>query len=192
LTNLLFLSASSQIGSVNWRLASAAAELAQRAFGNNVSATVLDLTELELPTYDGSRLDSATMPLGVATLRTMIARSDGIFISSDEYTGAYSALFKNAVAWLTQTLTDGDSLFAGVPCALCGASLRGIGSLRGHPALHQMLAELGAKVISQHIELGTSSSPFDAAQILLPKVERQLLEGCLGSLFVEATKKKNS
>jgi chromate reductase len=192
LTNLLFFSGSSQIGSVNWRLASAAADLTKRAFGADVAVTVVDLSVFELPNYDAGHQEADRMPSAAVTLKETITRNDGIFMSSDEYTGAYSSLLKNAIGWLTHNLADKETLFDGALIALCGASLRGLGGLRGHPALHQMLAELGATVISQHLELGTSPSPFDSGGNLLPKVEKQLLDGALKSLFVEATIKQNS
>lgn len=186
LTNLLFISGSSQIGSVNWKLVAATAALAKRGYGDDIAVTTVDLLDYDIPNRNGAVTDQAALPTGVVALRKVIADSDGIFMSSDEYTGAYSTQLKNAVGWLTQTDGDKQSLFDGKPIGLCGASIRGVGALRGLPALKQMLTELGAAVFSQHLEIGTSPNPFDSQGQLLAKVENQLLRGALGTLVAEA------
>lgn len=189
MTRLLFLSGSSQAGSVNWRLARAAAELAQRAFRAAVSTIVVDLADFDLPAYSVERRATPEARAVVARLKAELAACDGIFMGSDEYTGMYSTRLRTAVDWLGSDLPDGAGLFDGVVIAVCGASLRGVGGLRGQPALHQMLAEQGAIVISQQIEIGTASSPFDAEGRFLPRVERQLLGGALARLVAEAARK---
>lgn len=110
----------------------------------------------------------------------------GIFMSSDEYTGAYSAILKNAIGWLRRSDSELCTPFHGMPVALCATSARGAGGLRGHPALQQWLRELGAPVIPQQLDLGTSGSPFDREGRLFPKAQRQLLSGCLGKLCTQS------
>ncbi len=189
---MLFFSGSSQIASVDWKLASAAANFTKRMFDDDLAVSIIDLAEFELPNYSPMHGDADEMPAGVVMLRDTIASSDGIFVSSDEYTGAYSAALKNAIRWLTHNASDKEALFDGLPVALCGASLRGAGGLRGQPALGQMFTEQGAIVISQHLELGTSAGLFDPGGRLLSKVEKQLVDGALGKLFVAATTKKRA
>jgi NAD(P)H-dependent FMN reductase len=180
--NLLFFSGSSLIGSAHWKLAGSAAHLARIAFSGEVEVTVIDLANFALPSHTPSSAGGDNKPAGVDSLNAHIARTDGIFLSSDEYTGTYSALLKNAVSWLIDERLDPAVTLHGMPIALCGTSARGVGGLRGQPALEQFLTELGANIISQHLELGTSSTPFDMQGALLPKIEAQLLKGCLGKL----------
>jgi NAD(P)H-dependent FMN reductase len=180
MVSLLFLSGSSQLGSTNWRLPRAAAALAARAFAGRVTSNVLELDDLDLPTYE----PEGAVPHELNPLKQEISRADGIFMSSDEYTGAYSAMFKNAVAWLMRDTPDKPP-FGGLRVALVGTAARGAGGLRGHPALRQLLEELGAEVISQHLELGTDVGAFDREGNLLPRLEKQLVSGSLAKLVAE-------
>lgn len=121
-------------------------------------------------------------PQDATRLRRIFDNVSGVFMSSDEYTGAYSSVLKNAVGWLRLTDAGHDTPFRGLNVALCATTSRGAGGLRGQPAMQQMLCELGAHVITQTLELGTSDSAFDRDGHLVPKAERQLLRGCLGKL----------
>jgi NAD(P)H-dependent FMN reductase len=187
LVNLLFFSGSSQVGSVNARLAGAAADLVRRRFDAEVTA--IDLSDFDLPNY-GQAAQSGALPADAVKLRGLLRSADGVFLSSDEYTGTYSAVFRNAVGWLTDERDGSASVLRGKPVALCGASAGGVGALRGQPALNQLLREIGAEVISQHLELGTSPSPFDPQGQLLPRVERQLVDACLRELLEAARQRQ--
>lgn len=176
---LLFLSGSSQVGSANWKLASAAAAIVKQSF-DHIEPVELDLMQFDLPNFENA--SGNDQPAEVLRLKAEFDGTAGIFMSSDEYTGTYSAILKNAVGWLRLSDPNHRTPFDGVRVALCGISGRGVGGLRGQPALQQFLGELGAVVMSQHLELGTSESPFDGEGRLLPKAQRKLLEGCLGKL----------
>jgi chromate reductase len=188
LVNLLFFSGSSQVGSVNARLAFAVAELVRRSA--DAAVTTIDLSDFDLPNYAQAG-QSGALAADAVTLRGLLQGADGVFLSSDEYTGAYSAVFRNAVGWLTDEREGAGSVLRGKPVALCGASGGGVGALRGQPALAQLLREVGAEVISQQLELGTSPGPFDPQGQLLPKVERQLLGGCLARLLDAARQRRS-
>lgn len=172
--DLLFFSGSSRKSSVNTRLAQAAAEVANSAFDDDVRVSVIDLADFDVPAFDVGEATINNFPENVRKLKTLIGNSDGIFIGSDEYTGTYSTLFRNLIDWLMQDSQKSGNIFARKPILLCGASPQGVGGLRGHPALHQLLTIIGATVISQHISLGTSPTPFDKTGQLLPRVEKQL------------------
>lgn len=181
---VLFLSGSSHIGSANWKLANAAAVTAREYFGDRIDPVGLDLMQFDLPSFENAL--EHDRPDEVIRLKSSFNGAVGIFMSSDEYTGAYSAILKNAIGWLRLIDPGHRTPFDGARVALCGTSGRGAGGLRGQPALQQLLLELGAVVISQHLELGTSESPFDRVGGLLPKAQRQLLDGCLGKLCAQA------
>lgn len=181
---LLFISGSSHVGSANWKLASAAAAIAKQSFGDRIDAVGLDLMQFDLPNCENASGESR--PEEVVRLRAAFDGVAGIFMSSDEYTGAYSAILRNAIGWLRLSDPKLSTPFHGMRVALCGTSARGVGGLRGQPALHQLLRELGALVVPQQLELGTSESPFDREARLLPKAQRQLLDGCLGKLCRQA------
>lgn len=189
LIDLIFLSGSSQIGSAHRRLATAAAALTNRKLQDEANAVLIDLSELDLPNFSESDATANKKPADAIALRDRLLHVDGIFMSSDEYTGAYSALLKNAIRWLSALDTENETLFRGMPIALCGASSRGAGSLRGQPALAQLLTELGACIIPQYLEVGTMPGLFDQQGRLHQRFERQLADGCLARL-IEAGKKR--
>lgn len=177
---LLFLSGSSHVGSANWRLANAAAAITRQSFGDRIETVSLDLMEFDLPNFESA---SNRDPLPEAVrLKAMFGGVSGVFMSSDEYTGAYSAIFKNAIGWLRLSDANLRTPFDGMQVALCTTAGRGAGGLRGQPALQQLLQELGAIVIPQRLEMGTMESPFDREGQLSPKAQRQLLNGCVGAL----------
>nr|HAQ95511.1 hypothetical protein [Afipia sp.] len=180
LIKLLFLSGSSHIGSANWRLASAAAVVAEQSFGDRVEPVSLDLMQFDLPNLENA--SEHDRPEEAVRLKAAFDSVSGVFMSSDEYTGTYSAILRNAIGWLRRCDPKLRTPLDGMQVALCGTFGRGTGGLRGQPALQQFLRELGAVVIPQHLEMVTVENPFDREGRLLPKVQKQLLDGCLGKL----------
>lgn len=176
---LVFISGSSHVGSTNWKLAPAAAEIARSGFAH-VEPIALDPTQIDLPGFEHHGLHD--MPPEVPQLKSLLASADGFFISSDEYTGVYSSVLRNMVGWLRLADADQETPFRGAMVALCGTAGRGAGGLRGQPALQQFFRELGATVVSQQLELGSLDGPFDAAGQLAPMIRKQLVEGCLRQL----------
>ncbi len=176
---LVFISGSSHIGSTNWKLAPAAADLASRSF-NDIEPIEFDPTQFDLPSIE--QHSPHDVPADLAKLKSLLESANGFFISSDEYTGAYSAVLRNAVGWLRLADADRETPFRGAQVALCGMASRGAGGLRGQPALQQFFRELGATVVSQQLELGSLDGPFDQAGELSSKIKKQLLDGCLRQL----------
>ena len=159
--------------------------IAKQSFGYRIDAVGLDLMQFDLPNLEKTPEDSREDE--VMRLRGAFDGVTGVFMTSDEYTGAYSAVLKNAIGWLRRSDPNRCTPFQGMAVALCGTSARGVGGIRGLPALQQLLSELGARVITQHLELGTSESLFDREGRLLPKAQRLLLDGCLGELCAAAS-----
>jgi NAD(P)H-dependent FMN reductase len=186
MTKLLFFAGSSRKNSVNSKLAQAAAQLSQSFQPDKVFVTLVDLAEFDVPNFDGASASDAEVPEQVTKLRTLLQAHDGLFIGSDEYTGAYSAILRNLIGWLALTSGPEGTAFRNKPVVICGASARGVGSLRGHPALQQLLVTLGANVISQHIRLGTAKSAFQPDGKLTESVQKQLLENAVPNLVAAA------
>jgi chromate reductase, NAD(P)H dehydrogenase (quinone) len=176
---LIFISGSSDVGSANWKLAPAAADVAKSCF-DHVDPVVLDPTQIDLPSFEHGSLQDE--PVDVTELKSLLASADGFFVSSDEYTGVYSSELRNMVGWLRLSDPNQQTPFRDAPVALCGTAGRGAGGLRGQPALQQFFRELGAFVISQPLDLGSFDGAFDPEGRLLPKVKKQLVDGCLRRL----------
>lgn len=180
--NLVFFSGSSRKSTVNGRLALSAAELARETYGSNINVSMIDLSEFDIPTFEGSSEPPDSLPGDVNKLLMVLKTSSGLFISSDEYTGAFSAQLRNLIGWLTSGIEKNDSVFYRKLVVLCGVSPHGVGGLRGQPALHLLLKTVGANVHSQFLALGTSSTAFDKNNELLPRIKTQLIEGPLAEL----------
>tara|TARA_R110002072_G_scaffold102661_1_gene225585 strand:- start:3 stop:566 length:564 start_codon:yes stop_codon:yes gene_type:complete len=183
MSKLLFFAGSSRKESVNSKLAQSAAELGQSFEPGRISVTLVDLADFDAPNVDGASATTAEVPEQVIKFRELLRAHDGFFIGSDEYTGAYSSILRNLIGWLVLTSGSDDTAFKSKPVAICGASSRGVGSVRGHPALQQLFVTLGANVISQHIRLGTGASAFQQDGKLTESVKRQLLDNAIPKLL---------
>lgn len=186
MTKLLFFAGSSRKESVNSKLALSAAQLAQSFQPGRISVTLVDLADFDAPNVDGASATAAKTPEQVIKFCELLRLHDGLFIGSDEYTGAYSAILRNLIGWLVLITGPDDTPFKDKPVAICGASSRGVGSVRGHPALQQLLVTLGANVISQHIRLGTAVGAFQQDGKLTESVKSQLLDNAIPKLLSAA------
>lgn len=178
---ITFISASSKKDSTNWRLASAAKSFIDQRSRGSFQTALVDLANPELPTF----APGADTPQEAIRLADQLLGSTFIVMSSDEYTGAYSAKLRNALMWLRQASSSEDAALSGCQILLIGMSPRGAGGLRGQAALKQLLSEFGATVTGQHIEIGSSPSIFESDGRLTEKAKRQLLQGVLGALIAD-------
>ncbi|KAE8436907.1 MULTISPECIES: NADPH-dependent FMN reductase [Halomonadaceae] len=175
---VLFLAGSTMHRSVNSRLSLAAADLAEDVFGDALLVQRVDLMQFALPPIDQEAMFDSALQEMVA----LFARAEGLFISSDEYTGSFSAQIRLAVNWLMLCETAETPLIADKPTVLAGAAPIGVGGMRGFPALQHLLKAAGLRVFPQQIRLGTTNSLFDTDGALLPAPRAQLLNGALRKL----------
>jgi chromate reductase len=109
---LLAISGSLRRGSSNTELLRAAAQLAPPG------VTVRLYDELAgLPSFNPDLLDDE--PMAVTRLKALIARADGLLISSPEYARGVAGSLKNALDWLVS-----GSEFVAKPVAIFNASPR--------------------------------------------------------------------
>src|SRR3954466_5269421 len=93
---LLVFGASLREGSLNDRLASLAAEIAEQK-GATVERAAM--TDFECPSYDMDAELSAGIPAGSQKLRERLIATDGFMIASPEYNASMSGVLKNAIDW---------------------------------------------------------------------------------------------
>jgi len=116
----------------------------------------LDLRELALPVYDGD-IEAEAMPDNARRLQELMARHDGLLISTPEYNGSMPALVKNTLDWISRPLPDGRSgttLFADKVAGIVSASPGPLGGLRSLLVLRDALAKLGLIVVPQQVAVG--------------------------------------
>jgi len=185
---ILFFSGSSRRDSTNSKLVHSVAELGNSIQPDRISVTLVDLADFDAPNIDDEGVNTTETPLQVVNFRKLLREHSGFFIGSDEYTGSYSTVLRNLIAWLALENGPHGTEFKNKPVAICGASSRGVGSVRGHPALQQLFVTLGAQVISQHIRLGSTARAFQQDGKLTESVKMQLMEDAVPKLFFAAEK----
>lgn len=181
---ILFISGSSKVNGTNWRLARSVAELTKHILDDKVSIATMNIEMLTLPAFDPEVRDLESVAEDVLKVRQEVAQSTALFVSSDEYTGMYSTIFRNFACWLSLDIDGSGNLLDGKRIVLCGTLSGGVGGIRGQPALHQFLVELGAKLVSRKLELGSSSSVFGEDGEVLPKFKQQLIDRAVHPLTV--------
>lgn len=115
-TNVIGISGSLRLGSLNSALLRAASELAPSGFTVDI-ASIRDI-----PLYDGDREQSEGLPAAVAELKERIARADGVLLASPEYNASVPGVLKNAIDWMSRPASDIKRVFGDRPVGVIGAS----------------------------------------------------------------------
>lgn len=112
--NIIVFAGSNSKTSINKQLAVYAAGLV-----DNVSVTVLDLNDFELPLYGMDYEIDKGIPGNAQKFLDIIKSSDGIVLSLAEHNGAYATVFKNIFDWMSRI--DG-KLWSNKPMLLMATS----------------------------------------------------------------------
>ena len=187
-TRWLVIPGSARNGSLNRRLAAAAAAMAR-----NAGATVeeIDLRGLQLPLYDGDIEASAGVPEGALKLLDAIIAADALLVVTPEYNGFPTPLVINAFDWLSRigaqgVRTSGLAATANKPVGLLSASPGLLGGLRSMNYLRQYFQMAFAMiVVPQQFALSRAHEAFDEQGGLKDEKARQTVNGelvALGSL----------
>ena len=166
---VLVFAGSARTGSVNKKLAAAAAAELKRA---GASVTLIDLADFDAPVYNGDIEAESGIPQSMQELRELIKSHEGIFISAPEYNACVPPIIINAFSWVSRPQQGDDRLaaFAGRFAAIAAASPGAMGGMRMLPRLRDYLAELGLTVIPGIVSLPGAMDAFDDTGDL--KVER--------------------
>ncbi|RUO23103.1 hypothetical protein CWE08_00160 [Aliidiomarina iranensis] len=139
------------------------AYVAKEAEAAGAEVTVLDLNDFPLPIFNED-IETEGMPAKVRELQSILARHDGLLISTPEYNGAVPALVKNTLDWLTRKQANGDSgieLIKGKVVGIVSASPGALGGLRSLLLLRDQLAKLSMWVAPAQFALGQADQAFD-------------------------------
>ena len=132
--------------SLNMRLAMGAARVVDSQDSQGI---FLDLADYPLPLYDGDIEASEGIPINALALARVIRSADGLFIASPEYNGAYSALLKNTLDWLSRV----DRGVLSRPTAIASASPGSKGGANGLEALRSVLEHMRVPVIEHQLSI---------------------------------------
>ena len=159
---ILVFAGSIRTGSCNARLAALAAKELALA---GCDVTRISLEDYPLPLYDADDESKNGVPVNAASLKTMMAAHQGVFIASPEYNASVTPLLKNTIDWVSRVRERGEAplaVFKHRVFALGGASDSPYGALRSLMTLRQIL-ELGcgALVLPEQVTVFHASEAFD-------------------------------
>ncbi|MBL8438227.1 MAG: NAD(P)H-dependent oxidoreductase [Zoogloeaceae bacterium] len=159
MVRVLVLPGSARQGSLNTRLAHAAAASVTKAGGD---PTIVDLRELAMPIYDGDLEAAQGIPPGARSLKSHFKDHDALLFCSPENNSSVSALLKNAIDWVSRQDGDESGLvpFQGKVALLTAASPGALGGLRGLRHLRETLEGLGVLVLPQTLAVSAADKAF--------------------------------
>lgn len=158
--NVLAFAGSTREDSLNKKLVTEAADLAEQAGAHII---VIDLRDYPIPLYDGDLDEKEGIPANAKLLRQLMIQSQVILISSPDYNGSVSAVLKNAIDWATRSEANGPSreAFKGKKFALMSASPSASGGAKGLTHLRDIIQNIGGTVIPKQVTIPKAYDAFD-------------------------------
>jgi NAD(P)H-dependent FMN reductase len=152
---ILAFSGSARRESLNKKLLAVTVS-AVRAAGGEV--TLVDLTDLPMPVYNGDLEDADGMPANAVKLVELITSHPALLIASPEYNSMFTPLLKNTIDWCTRGDTNP---FTGKVAAVVSASPGPFGGVRSMTLARQLLLHLGCHVVPAQCFLPRAHEAFD-------------------------------
>jgi chromate reductase len=187
MAKLLFFAGSSRRGSLNKKLASKAAKLAEQ---KSVDVSVIDLKDFQMPLYDGDLEAAEGLPENAIKLKKLFVEHDGFYIASPEYNSSFSALLKNALDWISRPHEKDEtplSAFGGKIAAIGSIAPGALGGLRGLVPLRMMLGNIGVHVVPNQVAIPFGFEAFDDEDELKDERHVQMLTASIEQ-FVETAR----
>ena len=179
-------------GSAPVRICGIAGSLRERSYNRALLRTARDLmpdgAELliferlgDIPPYNADLEKSAATPEPVAALKSAIAESDGLLIATPEYNYGIPGVLKNAIDWASRPARQ--SVLAGKPAAILGASPGAMGTVRAQMQLRQVLLSTGTPVVpGPEVLVQRAAEKFDDELRLTDERTRELIAVLLREL----------
>ena len=163
--NILAFGGSNSKRSINKRLATYASSLVE-----NASITVLDLNDFELPIFGVDLESEIGHPENAYKFLKHIKSSDGIIVSLAEHNGAYTAVFKNLLDWMSRI--EGKT-FYGKPMLLMATSTGKRGGQSVLDIAKIRFPRHNANIIAEY-SLPEFKLNFSDGKIINPERDREL------------------
>ena len=139
--------------------------MASNANELGAAATFIDLSDYDMPLYNGDLEATSGLPETAARLQALFESHDGLLIASPEYNGFFSPLLKNTMDWLSRpdpAREEKPTPYADKVAGIVAASPGGYGGLRGLVPLRQQLAALGVTVVGKQLAIASAYEKLDA------------------------------
>ena len=173
--------------SYNKKLVKVAVPLLEK-YGAEV--TYVDLLDYQLPLFDEDFETEHGLPEKGRKLKDLFIGHDGFLISTPEYNGFFSGVFKNTIDWLSRPVEGFPpyECFEGKIAGLIAASPGSLGGVRALPHARQQLTNVRVHVIPEQFGLFSASKAFDEDNTLVDDKKQSSLESVCRKL-VEFTKR---
>jgi len=156
---LLVFAASLRAGSLNRKLAAAAARIAEQ---NGATVDLASMNDFDVPSYDGDVESGQGIPAGARELQRRLLDSDAFVIASPEYNASIPGTLKNLIDWTSRFRPQP---FDGRHGLLLSASPSMAGGNRGLWALRIPLEHLGARIFPDMFSLAMANKMLGASDI---------------------------
>lgn len=165
---ILGLSGSLRRGSLNTRLLRSASRLTPPGVG-------LDVYDYaEVPLFNSDLMVDGALPPAVVSLNDAIRGANAVLIATPEYNYGIPGPLKNALDWASRPAYQ--SVFAGKPTAILGASPGVVGTARAQGQLKQVLLGMVAEVFPYpEVLVGSASARFDDEGSIVDEATVELL-----------------
>lgn len=183
MSQLIFLSGSIRKDSLNTKLAKYACEIAKN---HKIDAEFIDLTDYEMPIYNGDFEQEYGLPENAIKLKEKFVNCRGFFIASPEYNGSFSALLKNTIDWLSRPNSKTEQpliAFKGKFAAISAASPGALGGLRGLVPLRLLLSNIGVIMCPSQLALGNAFSAFSETNQINDVRQDKMLQNIISELI---------
>jgi len=172
---VLVFAGSTRIGSLNRKLARAAAAAFER---QGLEVTLADLRDYPMPMYDGDLEASAGIPEKARAFKHLMRTHDAWAIASPEYNGSLSALLKNIIDWATRAEPGEPRMaaFQNKKAALLAASPGARGGQRGLRHVRELLEMLHVEVLPSQFTLANAGDAFNNDGSLTRSEDRSALD----------------
>jgi chromate reductase len=180
---ILVIPGSLRTGSLNARLASAAAYQFAQA---GADVTRISLADFPLPIYDGDLQTKSGVPKNAINLKRMIGVHHGVLIVTPEYNSSVPPLVKNTIDWVTRVQDAHETrgqVFRGRAFAIAAASESRLGGTRSLAALRLILSACHAIVIPNQLALSFASEAYDDMDRLKHAADTEALNGLVRQLI---------
>lgn len=180
---IVVFSGSSRDGSINTKLAKAAAAVATRL---GADTTILDIGSYNLPLYGQDDEAKNGLPQGAVDLKSKLAGADGWIVTSPEYNGFVPPLIVNAYTWCSRGDPAGQmyDTYSGKNAVIMSASPGALGGMRSINPHRDLLQNMGVTVLPTSVAVGGAFKAFDEETgELVSEKQQQMLESAVCSLF---------
>jgi chromate reductase, NAD(P)H dehydrogenase (quinone) len=180
---ILVIPGSLRTGSINARLAAAAAHEFAKA---GADVTRISLGDFPLPIYDGDLQTKSGVPKNAINLKRMIGAHHGVLIVTPEYNSSVPPLVKNTIDWVTRVQDAHETrgqVFRERPFAIAAASQGRLGGTRCLAALRLILSACHATVIPNQLALSFADQAYDDMDRLKQPADIEALNALVRQLI---------